>query len=553
MEKQKKNQKNEEITYWQSMADGMVGLLLCILLILLLLILYLVRIADSDYVDKDPGDHYEQYDNAGTGTGDDGTGLVDDEEGNSWSQGRGRNGSGGGEQGGPGTNDNLDHPYDDPDPGAGDGNGTDKAAVFVQMVDKETGRTIKKQGVEFELYGHNSALQVLSTYYPKKIDYQKYETDENGVFYLPEKIALGSYYLHCLSQIEGYDVGENTGFTVDKAYDWDDPYVVTVSLDPSKNVIQIQVKDAANGDAVSEAVFDVVADGDIVTEDGTTRYQNGDTVDTLITDAEGKAESKELYLGSYLLRQTEAPQYYARNKSDTSVEVQSRNDAGTGEMAVISEEMTSIAVVLKDALYDTTYLEGAEFAVSTDDGQIVETYQTDKQGKFTVSKLQKNTRYHIRQTQAVSAYQKDYGDYTFTVNSEGLIDGESRADLNLTNRIVRISVGVRDKIFRGQVSDINLALYDQDKNVVKTWNTTGLETTIEGLAAGEYMVVINGKEERTITVEDVTEMQKFEFDRWTTADIGALFGAGIFAVFLLTLTVFLIRKKKREKAEREDQ
>lgn len=549
----KLDRNNEEINYWQPMADSMVGLLLCVLLIMLLLILYLVSVPDEEYVDKDLGDSYEEFTDADAGAGNHGYGLVDDEAGNTWSQGKGwqNDGSGGGEAGGD-ENDEKEK-YQDPDPGAGNGDGTDKAAVFIQTVDGETGRTIKRKGTEFELYGINSALQVLSTYYPKKIEYRKYETDESGTFYLPEKIALTSYYLHCLSQIEGYDVGENTEFTIDQAYDWDQPYIVTVSLTPSKNVIRIQLKDQNNGEAISGAVFDVIAAEDIVTKDGTTRYQNGDIVDSIQTDEKGYAESQELYLGKYTLKQTKAPRYYAQNTTDTSVEVRSKNDTNTSEITDISEEMTTVRVTLKDALYDTTYISGARFALSTDDGKVIEKFETDRQGRFTISNLEKNTKYHIKQIKAIEDYQMDYGDHTFMVNQEGLIDGNSTEEFQLTNRLIRVSIGIRDKIFRGQVSDINIALYDSEKNVIKTWNTTGLETTIEGLQAGDYMVVINGKEEQKITVQDITEIQEFTFDRWTTADIGALFAVTIFTIGLIVLVIVLVKKRRRKRIERKEQ
>lgn len=548
----KLNKNNEEINYWQPMADSMVGLLLCVLLIMLLLILYLVRIPDEDFVDKDLGDSYEQFDDDQAGGGNHGYDQMDDQEGDAWEQGKGseNDGNGGGEAGGDGDGEDE---YEDPDPGAGNGDGTDKAAVFVQTIDGETGRTVKTKGIEFELYGANSALQVLSTYYPKKIDYKKYQTDESGTFYLPERIALSSYYLHCLSKIDGYDVGENTEFTVDQSYDWDTPYIVSVSLTPSKNTVRMQLSDRDNGEPVSGAEFNVIAAENIITKDGTTRYKQGDIVDTIKTDKEGYAESQELYLGNYTLKQTKAPRYYALNMADTSVELKSKSDTNDSEITAVSEEMTSVKVLLKDALYDTTYISGARFALSTDDGKTVDKFETDKQGRFTISNLKKNTRYHIRQTNATGDYQMDYGDHTFTVNSEGLIDGNSTAEMEFTNRLIRISIGIRDKIFRGQVSDVNVALYDSEKNVIKSWNTTGLETTVEGLEPGDYMVVIGGKEEQKISVEDKTEIQTFTFERWTTADIGTLFATVGFALALLALIIVLVRKNKQRKAEREEQ
>lgn len=558
----KKKRKYDEVNYWESMADSMVGLLLCILLITMLLILYLVRIPDKEFVDPDPGDSYEKYDDADDGGGNHTNGV--DEEGNSWdgnenennennggNGGAGGNGGGGG-NGGTGESEG-ENSFIDPDPGIGE-EGSDKAAVLVQVVDGETGRTIKKPGLEFELYGSNSALQVLSTYYPVKTDYKKFETDKTGVFYLPEKLALSTYSLHDLTTITGYDTADNTEFTLEDSYDWDDPYTVTVSLYPSKNTIHMKLVDQDNGDPVSDASFDVVAAKDITTQDGTTRYKEGDVVDTILLDEKGEGDSKELYLGSYLLRQKEIPQYYAKITQDAAVDVKSRTEAKKTETTELTEEKTEVQVTLTDELYDTAYISGAGFTLSTDDGKVVKRLVTDEKGRFTVTDLKKNTTYHIRQTSAVSDYEMDKGDYPFTVSGEGLIEGETEKHILVKNRIIRISVGVRDRIFRGQVSDINAALMDSSGNLIRSWDTTGLEQTIEGLSPGEYEIIFEGNKEQAqkIVVEDKTEIQEFQFERWTTADIGTILGA---ILVLSGLSAFLISIRKRvrnKKAENKE-
>ncbi|RQW65330.1 LPXTG cell wall anchor domain-containing protein, partial [Listeria sp. SHR_NRA_18] len=64
----------------------------------------------------------------------------------------------------------------------------------------------------------------------------------------------------------------------------------------------------------ADITFDVIATSDIVTPDGTVRFQKGDIVDTVKTDAKGYFEStKELYVGennTYQLVETNAPEEY---------------------------------------------------------------------------------------------------------------------------------------------------------------------------------------------------------------------------------------------------
>lgn len=542
----KHKRKYDEVNYWESMADSMVGLLLFVLLILLLLIMYVVQIPDDDLgntyqqntVVDDDGGNYDESDEDGDTYNDDHDSGSDLDE-------------GGGGTGGAGDTDDEKNKFEDPDPGAGNGEGSDKAAVYVQVVDEETGVTIKKKGIEFELYGSGSALQVLSTYYPKKTDYKKYQTDESGVFYLPEKLYLASYYLHALSTIKGYDIADNVNFTLNEAYDWDDPYILTVPMHPSKNIIRVQLVDKDNGENISDATFDVIASENIVTQDGTTRYREGDVVDTIELDENGYGESKEIYLGKYQLRQNKVPEFYAKTSEDTAVEVKSKTEAAVPAVTEITEEKTSVTVSLTDALYDTKYISGAKFELSAESGGKSETYKTDDKGRFIITDLKKNMTYHIKQVSAVSDYEMSNEDYSFTVNGDGLIDGKETEEIKVTNRIIRISVGIKDKLFRGQVSDVNIAIHDAEDNTVKVWDSTGLEQTIEGLTPGEYMVIINGNKDQAqkIHVEDKTELQAFSFEQWTVADIGAIIGVSFVVIGMIVILVIVGKRRRQRKIE----
>ena len=55
------------------------------------------------------------------------------------------------------------------------------------------------------------------------------------------------------------------------------------------------------------AVFEIFAAEDVVTPDGTVRYQKDEKVDAITTGSDGKATSKELYLGKFYMKEIEAP------------------------------------------------------------------------------------------------------------------------------------------------------------------------------------------------------------------------------------------------------
>ena len=139
----------------------MAGVLLVILLVLMLLLLYLTQlnkeknkntsVADAYGIDYEVGDDFQ-------------TTTIYNEHLNDHQYDEPPNDGGGGEGGGgdddPGTEIPIEAYPDE---------GHDKAAVFVTIVDEETGNVIKKDGVLFELYADKNGtggLQTLHTYYP---------------------------------------------------------------------------------------------------------------------------------------------------------------------------------------------------------------------------------------------------------------------------------------------------------------------------------------------------------------------------------------------------
>ena len=69
------------------------------------------------------------------------------------------------------------------------------------------------------------------------------------------------------------------------------------------------------------AIYEVTAAEDIITPDGTLRYHKGEVVDTVTTDNDGFAKSKELYLGKYTVTEIKAPEGMVINKEPHSVEL----------------------------------------------------------------------------------------------------------------------------------------------------------------------------------------------------------------------------------------
>ncbi len=67
------------------------------------------------------------------------------------------------------------------------------------------------------------------------------------------------------------------------------------------------------------AVYEIFAKTDITTPEGTIKYTAGQLVDNVTTNAQGKFTSKELYLGTYTLKEKQAPEGFVLDTTEYEV------------------------------------------------------------------------------------------------------------------------------------------------------------------------------------------------------------------------------------------
>ena len=533
-----------KFNFWQPATDMMSGLVFVLILVIALLCLYILH----DYTG------YEEYPASSYGASSYYDDDWDDDWDNDWS-----GDWGGGWGGGDGDGD-YDEEYI---PTAGGGGMYPdegiKSAVYVELVDDETDRPIPEENIRFELYRTDNtqlqegALQQLNTYYPEKITYREYATREDGTFYLPEKIWHGDYYFHELNAPEGYDPAPDTYFDIYELYDWPDPYVVQIRLSPCKNIIRIQMNDADTELPVGGGTFRVVAAEDIATLDGTVRYTAGQVVDIIECDEEGYGESIELYLGSYTVQQAASPDYYATMEEDLTVEVE-RKTGALPKVHEVEVEKTRLLVEVADELYADQKLEGAVFVVTDDRSGQTRRLVTDAAGSAVLTDLQKNTTYHIRQTQTVGDYRMGEGSYDVVVSADGRIEGQSMGRLELTNRLLRVSIHALDMVLGSDTINEPLTLYNEQGQVVLSWTTNGQGMLLTDLPEGNYTVIRGEEEEKPyhFAVTDTAEVQNWSISIFTFRSAVALAVAALFAVGGICLIVWLLRLAARRRKERRE-
>ena len=538
-----------EYNFWQPATDMMSALVYVLLLIIALLGLYLL----SDYTGlEEPSSSSEEAASSG----------WHDDDYDGWHDG--------GADDDPGDGDGR---YDQQiiQTGGGGGGGYDedgvKAAVFAELIDEETERRIQEAGVRFELYrtdtAHliNGSLQTLNTYYPEKISYREYETTGEGTFYLPEKIWQGSYYFRQLSEPEGYDAAADTYYDVDRMYDWPEPYIVQIRVAPCKNIIRLQMNDAETQQPVGGGTFRVITAEDIITKDGTVRYTQGQQVDTITCDETGYGESVELYLGKYTVQQQSSPNYYTTMQQDLDAEVEKKNGSDP-ELHKIDTEKTRILLNVTDELTSSA-LEGAVFTVTNRRTGTTQTVATDGSGQIRLTDLDKSTTYLIREQQAPENYRPDDTDHTVTVAADGRIDGAGSTTLDITNRLLRVSISAVDTVLRSNTEGEQLSLYNEQDQLIRSWTSSDSGQLFTDLTEGSYYVV-RGKADPAnarkypFTVQDTASTQNWTVPVFTLRSAVALAVLAVVAVGVVWLLVFLWgilarRRKARQAAVAQDE
>lgn len=239
----------------------------------------------------------------------------------------------------------------------------------VVKLDKETGKRIPYEGAAFEIYDSNNHRITMQYTYPQVTSIHTFYTNKDGYLITPEKLPYGDYTLKEVQAPYGYVLDDtpipfsirqensstDTGVTVVKvkAKDMAQKGVINItktgeifsSVEENKGVYTPKYS-ISN---LKGAIFEIYAAEDITTLDGTVRYEQGTLVDTITTDDDGVAKSKELYLGKYTVIEKTAPNGYVHNaaKYDAELTYAGQNVSVTSTELSVYNERQKVAVSLK--------------------------------------------------------------------------------------------------------------------------------------------------------------------------------------------------------------
>lgn len=250
--------------------------------------------------------------------------------------------------------------------------------VKVVKLDKETGKQIAYSGAGFKIYdseGHRVTMQFT---YPEVTSIHTFYTNSEGYLITPETLPYGDYTLVEVEAPYGYvldstpipfsitqeNSSTDTGVTVVKVKAKDMPQKGIIEISKTGEVFASVTETEGmyspvyNVQGLPGTVFQIYAAEDITTLDGTVRAYQGELVDEITTDKDGKAKSKELYLGKYtVIEKTATEGFYNPNEQyDVELTYAGQNVSVTSTALSLYNERQKVTISLaKELEQDETF------------------------------------------------------------------------------------------------------------------------------------------------------------------------------------------------------
>lgn len=333
--------------------------------------------------------------------------------------------------------------------------------VKIVKVDSETGKQIPYAGAGFQIYDPDGNKVTMKYTYPNVTEIDTFCTNSEGYLITPESLPYGKGYSVIEVQAPyGYvldstpiyfDItAENTtdenGVTIVKAEKKNTPQKGTITVEKTGEIFSNVTAVGGgytdeNGNDVTlptiyqpeysvsglaGAVFEIYADEDITTPDGTVRYTKDTLVDAITTGEKGTATSKQLYLGKYRVVETVAPYgtvinpephtveltYSGQNEKVTNTSTSFTNDRQKAEINLtkILEQNEKFNIGSNDEILNVSFglyadedLKAANGSVIPKDG-LLEIITCNEKGKATFTTDLPIGSYYVKEISTDSHY-----------------------------------------------------------------------------------------------------------------------------------------------------
>lgn len=322
--------------------------------------------------------------------------------------------------------------------------------VKIVKVDSETGKQIPYAGAGFQIYDPNDKLVTMTYTYPEVTTIDTFYTNSDGYLITPETLPYSKGYSVVEMQapygyvldstpiyfdITAENTTEENGVTIVKTEKKNTPQKGTITVEKTGEIFsnvtssgekEIVYQPEYSVSGLSGAVFEIYADENITTPDGTVRYTKDTLVDAITTGEKGTATSKQLYLGKYRVVETVAtygtvinPEphtveltYSGQNEKVTNTSTSFTNDRQKAEINLtkILEQNEKFNIGSNDEILNVSFglyadedLKAANGSVIPKDG-LLEIITCNEKGKATFTTDLPIGSYYVKEISTDSHY-----------------------------------------------------------------------------------------------------------------------------------------------------
>ena len=399
--------------------------------------------------------------------------------------------------------------------------------IQIVKTDAETGNTVPLSGFKFQVLDSDGNTMSFADPYDANGTVDTFTTDDAGQVTIPQRLKSGKYAVKEIATSAPYLLNSETvGFEVSKDYKDASPITVVKVFDrQAMGQATITKSCADDGKNLKDAEYDVVAQEDVVSPDGTVRASKGQVVDHVTTGDDGTATTKKLYLGSgsatYAFIETKAPKGHVLDTTPVEFTLSYKDDKTNLVTASVEQKdkPTKVKVnktilgtddVLAGAKFDIwniddqeTFQTGTSVAIRTDEDKEVSVKQNVSSSTVTVN----SNEYSIvlkdkdgREIEVGSDTSVEAGDYTVMAKKGD--DEVKLSDATISvDKGKSYTVAIKNHIF-GTSAELS-ETGDSVPNVNLMWDAARKAyTTDKALASGKYTVSVDGGAVGKISVKN---------------------------------------------------
>lgn len=300
-----------------------------------------------------------------------------------------------------------------------------RAKLKLIKVDSESRKILVRDGIKFRIKNLDTGEYVCQNVtYPGQEKICVFET-KDGMFITPYVLGHGNYQIEELEEQSipvyvwnsvplKFSINENSKFIQDDEFG----LMLEVQFENKEVKGEVEIKKVGEKLVIENGTFryeeieldgvhyDLIADGDIYSGDGTLIYKDKQLIKSFVTK-DGYFKLTNLYLGKYCLIETKTVGNHVLNSKPYCFEIKCK-DQYTDTIKLIINQKNYLAKgdfeLSKVDLSTGEPVEGALIEIYTEDDILIYSGRTDKLGKLYVKGLESGKKYKFVEKEAPEGY-----------------------------------------------------------------------------------------------------------------------------------------------------